>query len=85
LIGKTESMIVVCIKENGIGFPHQIESKIKKGKRYLVKSVSKSVFNSNSFWYYQVISEQGKDCWISSEYFEPLSEIREMKLNELGI
>jgi hypothetical protein len=78
-------LIVVCIKENGIGFPHQIESTIKKGKKYTVINAAKSSTYSSQF-YYQLISDEGKEFgWILSEHFIPLSKIREEKLNELGI
>lgn len=78
-------LIVVCIKENGIGSPHQIESTIKKGKKYRVTNAADSSTYSSQF-YYQVISDEGeKLSWIPSEHFIPLYEIREEKLNELGI
>ncbi len=78
-------LIVICIKENGIGFPHQVESKIKRGKKYTVINVAESSIYSSQF-YYHLISDEGKDCgWIPSKHFIPLSEIREEKLNELGI
>ncbi len=88
-------LIVVCIKENGIGFPHQIESKIKKGKKYKVTNASESFFpkslsnqsiDSSSLYYYHLISDEGEKIgWISSDHFIPLSEVREEKLKELGI
>ncbi len=87
-IGSLIGLIVVCTKENGIGFPHQIESKIKKGKKYKVINVFESsthFYSSSSPFYYNLISDRGEECWIPSEHFIPLSEIREEKLKELGI
>ncbi len=81
-------LIVICIKENGIGFPHQIESTIKKGKKYKIINVFESsthFYSSSSPFYYNLISDGGEECWISSDHFIPLSEIREEKLEELGI
>jgi hypothetical protein len=81
-------LIVICIKENGIGFPHQIESTIKKGKKYKIINVFESsthFYSSSSPFYYNLISDRGEECWIPSDHFIPLSEIREEKLKELGI
>ena len=81
-------LIVVCTKENGIGFPHQIESTIKKGKKYKVTNVFESsthFYSSSSPFYYNLISDRGEECWIPSDHFIPLSEIREEKLKKLGI
>ncbi len=81
-------LIVICIKENGIGFPHQIESAIKKGKKYKIINVFESsthFYSSSSPFYYNLISDRGEECWIPSDHFIPLSEIREEKLKELGI
>jgi hypothetical protein len=81
-------LIVICIKENGIGFPHQIESTIKKGKKYKIINVFESsthFYSNSSPFYYNLISDRGEECWIPSDHFIPLSEIREEKLKELGI
>ncbi len=86
-IGSLIGLIVVCTKENGIGFPHQIESTIKKGKKYIVVNASESFFSKSlSNHYYHLISDEGEKIgWVSSDHFIPLSEIREEKLKELGI
>jgi hypothetical protein len=42
-------------------------------------------FNSPSEVYYSIVNESGQQFWYSSNRFKTVSEMREDKLNELGI
>lgn len=73
---------VVCIKE----------SSEEVGKLFTVtntKTFGKGSVNSlgtKTIGYITVISDDGiSSSWVDSSYFRPLSEIREEKLQELGI
>lgn len=69
---------VVCIKE----------SSEEVGKLFTVTNttVYSSSFKIFIGEYITVISDDGiSSSWVDSSYFRPLSEIREKKLQELGI
>jgi hypothetical protein len=73
---------VICIKLESLN------NRLEIGKIYTVRDVSWSQARTNNFprKYYVVVSDKGeKTGWISANYFKPLSEMRQEKLNELGI
>ena len=69
---------VICIKLE------TLNDRLEIGKIYTVRDVSWSQARTRK--YYVVVSDKGeKTGWISANYFKPLSEMRQEKLNELGI
>ncbi len=68
---------VVCIKEQSLN------RRIKIGMLFTV--INTTVGNTSAE-YFTVISDDGiSSGWVDSSYFRPLSEIRQEKLQELGI
>jgi len=69
---------VICIKEQI--FDHRM----KVGKQFTIKDYTGQIGSGNE--YYVVVSDIGEEIgWLDSTHFKPLSEIREDKLQELGI
>jgi hypothetical protein len=68
---------VVCIKEQALN------NRLKIGKLFTITNVTSS---RTDVEYWTVIDDEGYTCgWIETNYFRPLSEIRQEKLQELGI
>lgn len=81
---------VVCIKESSE--EDLLWRQLHRGKLFTVtntKTFGKGSVNSvgtKTIGYITVISDDGiSSSWVDSSYFRPLSEIREDKLQELGI
>jgi hypothetical protein len=69
---------VICIKGEALN------SKLKVGKLFTVRDVSYNKDKSNK--YYVVVCDNDEVAgWVSSNNFKPLSELREEKLQDLGI
>ena len=69
---------VICIKGEALN------SKLEVGKLFTVRDVSYNKDKSNK--YYVVVCDNGEIAgWVSSNNFKPLSEVREEKLQDLGI
>ena len=62
------------------GGDHLIEGKI-----YEVLGTDVMDFNNPSEVYYSIVNESGQQFWYSSNRFKSVADIREDKLNELGI
>ena len=54
-------------------------------KVYEVNDVDVSDFEKASECYYSIVNESGQQFWYSSNRFKTVSQMREDKLNELGI
>jgi len=68
---------VICIKLEALN------NRLEIGKIYTVRDVA---LDKKDRKYYVVVSDKSeKTGWISANYFKPLSEMRQEKLNELGI
>ena len=69
---------VICIKGEALN------SKLEVGKLFTVRDVSYNKDKSNK--YYVVVCDNGEIAgWVSSSNFKPLLEVREEKLQDLGI
>ena len=70
---------VVCIGGQALDW------RLKVGVHYTVRDVAQSRVNGSDY-YYVVQSASGERYgWISDSNFKPLSEWREIRLNELGL
>lgn len=70
--------IVVCIKEQILDY------RMKVGKQFTIRDYTGLIGSDNE--YYVVVSDIGEKIgWIDASHFRPLSEIREDKLQELGL
>ncbi len=59
-----------------------LDSRLEIDKIYTVSDVSWS--HDKSRKYYMIVSDKGETIgWISANYFKPLSEVREDKLNQI--
>ena len=68
---------VVCVKEKALS------NKLIIGRLFTIREVTLSGSGKE---YWTLISDDGDKCgWIETNYFKPLSEIREDKLRKLGI
>lgn len=68
---------VVCVKEQALS------NKLIIGRLFTIRETTVSTSGKE---YWTLISDDGdKLGWIETNYFKPLSEIREDKLKELGI
>lgn len=68
---------VVCVKEKALS------NKLIIGRLFTIRETTVSTSGKE---YWTLISDDGdKLGWIETNYFRPLSEIREDKLKELGI
>lgn len=69
---------VVCIKGEALN------TVLEVGKVFTVRDVAYNKDKSNK--YYVVVSDNGEIAgWVSSSNFKPLLEVREEKLQDLGI
>ena len=69
---------VVCIKEQ------ILDSKMKPGEIFTIRDYSGKIGPGNE--YYVVLSDTGEKIgWLDSKHFKLLSEVRQDKLQELGI
>jgi L-rhamnose isomerase len=69
---------VVCIKEQILDY------RMKVGKVFTIRDYTGKIGSGNE--YYVVVSDSGEKIgWLDSSHFKPLSEVREDKLQELGI
>ena len=70
--------IVVCIKEQILDY------RMKVGKQFTIRDYTGLIGSGNE--YYVVVSDIGEKIgWIDASHFRPLSEIREEKLQTLGL
>ena len=69
---------VICVKEQ------ILDHRMKVGKVFTIRDYTGLIGSGNE--YYVVVSDIGEKIgWLDSTHFRPLSEIRELKLQELGI
>jgi hypothetical protein len=72
---------VVCIKGQDLNSMNP-EPILEIDKIFTIRDVSWSIDKSRK--YYVAVSDKGETTgWISANYFIPLSEIREEKLNQI--
>ena len=69
---------VVCIKEQ------IIDGRMKVGKVFTIRDYTGLIGSGNE--YYVVVSDTGEKIgWLDSTHFKLLSEVRQDKLQEIGI
>lgn len=69
---------VVCIKEQ------IIDGRMKVGKVFTIRDYTGLIGSGNE--YYVVVSDSGEKIgWLDSTHFKLLSEVRQDKLEEIGI
>ena len=69
---------VVCIKEQ------IIDGRMKVGKLFTIRDYTGLIGSGNE--YYVVVSDTGEKIgWLDSKHFKLLSEVRQDKLQEIGI
>lgn len=70
---------VVCIKEQ------ILDGRMKVGEIFTIRDYSGLIGNSGNE-YYVVVSESGEKLgWLDSKHFKLVSEVRQDKLQELGV
>lgn len=57
---------------------------LTEGKQYYCEWNGEIAFTSNGI-YYKLISDLGREIEVHESHFIPLEEVREQKLNEIGI